>query len=364
MSVDYNARMQRLLDSVDADAVAFVPGSNMVYFTGLQYFLSERPIVAFLTRQGLSFIMPQLEMIKLTKRTDLEAQAFIWTDTFGYESAFKEAMQAMKGKRIAVDGQTMRVFEWLAMGDAGLNLGETLDAGHDMLQIRAIKTADEVAAMRKAIDISEKALDKVLGWVKPGMTELQIAGKLSDEMTAGGCDSILFNLILTGPNSALPHGNTGSRILGKDDFLLMDFGCVWNNYPSDITRTYCLGTPSDEMKRIYEAVYQANAAARAISAPGVTCGAVDKAARDVIEAAGYGEFFTHRTGHGLGLSGHEMPQIASGVETILEPGMVFTIEPGIYIPAIGGVRIEDDMVVTETGCESMTTYPREFRTFA
>jgi Xaa-Pro dipeptidase len=233
-----------------------------------------------------------------------------------------------------------------------------------MLQIRAIKTADEVAAMRKAIDISEKALDKVLGWVKPGMTELQIAGKLSDEMTAGGCDSILFNLILTGPNSALPHGNTGSRILGKDDFLLMDFGCVWNNYPSDITRTYCLGTPSDEMKRIYEAVYQANAAARAISAPGVTCGAVDKAARDVIEAAGYGEFFTHRTGHGLGLSGHEMPQIASGVETILEPGMVFTIEPGIYIPAIGGVRIEDDMVVTETGCESMTTYPREFRTFA
>jgi Xaa-Pro dipeptidase len=360
VQVDYQARMQKLLDASNTDVVAFVPGPNMVYFTGLHYHLSERPIIAFLSKEGLSFIMPQLEMIKLNQRPDLEGRAFMWTDTEGYKNSFRQAMQAMSGASIAVDGMTLRVFEWLALAEAGMEVGRAVDAGQTMLYIRSLKTPDEIAFMKRANEIAEAALEKTLKWVQPGMTEAQIATRLSDEMNAAGSHGNAFgSIVLTGPKSALPHGSVGERQLGKDEFLLIDFGCLYNDYPSDITRTFCLGTPSGEMRKMYEAVYRANAAARAIAKPGVTCGAVDKAARDQIEAAGYGEYFTHRTGHGLGLSGHELPQIASGVDTVLEPGMVFTIEPGVYIPEIGGVRIEDDMVVTETGCDSLTSYPRE-----
>ncbi len=358
-TVDFNTRLQKLLDTVNADAVALVPGPNLFYFTGLNVHLSERPTIAFVTKQGLSFIMPQLEMIKLTQRPDLEANAFSWSDTDGYQRAFDSMAKSLKGQRVAVDGMTMRVFEWLALGNAGLDMNNAVDAGIDLLDIRAIKTPEEVAAMQTAIRMSETALTRLMDWVQPGMTEVQIGARLSDEMTAAGIETMWFNLVLAGANAALPHGHSGNRVLSADEFLLIDYGGSYQNYPSDITRTFCLGTPTDEMKRVYEAVRGANEAARMIAKPGVACGDVDKAARDVIEAAGYGEYFTHRTGHGLGLSGHELPQIAAGVTDVLKPGMVFTIEPGIYLPGQYGVRIEDDMHVTEDGCESLTTYHRE-----
>jgi len=357
--VDYNARLHKLLDTINADAVALVPGPNLFYFTGLNVHLSERPTMAVVTREGLSFVIPQLEMIKITQRPDLEARPFIWSDTDGYRGSFEALGQSLKGQRVAVDGMTMRVFEWKALGGAGIDLSTAVDAGQDLLNIRAIKTPDEVAAMQTAIRMSETALTHLMDWVQPGMSENQIAARLSDEMTAAGIELMWFNLVLAGANAALPHGHSGSRIVNADDFLLIDYGGSYQNYPSDITRTFCLGTPTEEMKRVYEAVRGANEAARLISKPGVPCGDVDKAARDVIEAAGYGEYFTHRTGHGLGLSGHELPQIAANVTDVLKPGMVFTIEPGIYLPERFGVRIEDDMHVTEDGCESLTTYPRE-----
>jgi Xaa-Pro aminopeptidase len=168
--------------------------------------------------------------------------------------------------------------------------------------------------------------------------------------------------VQTGPNSALPHGMLTDRILGQDEFLLIDYGGRVEGYPADITRTFCLGTPTSEMQKIYDTVLAANQAAIKAGGPGVAMGTVDKAARDVIRAAGYGEYFIHRTGHGLGLNGHEMiPQIAEGVEDVLEPGMAFTIEPGIYVPGLGGVRIEDDVVVTESGLDVLTSYPKRLK---
>jgi Xaa-Pro dipeptidase len=142
----------------------------------------------------------------------------------------------------------------------------------------------------------------------------------------------------------------------------MDFGMTLRDYSSDITRTIVIGKLDDEMASIYEAVKAANAAGRAAAKPGATCEAVDKATRDVIEAAGYGQYFTHRTGHGLGLEGHEPPYIVGGNALVLQPGMTFTVEPGIYIPGKGGVRIEDNVVITESGCESLTTFTRDIVT--
>ncbi len=363
MQIDYQARLDKVLAKTDADVVAILPGPNMEYFTGLHYHLSERPTIAFIHKDGLSFVVPQLEVTKLKKRPDLEAQAFSWSDSDGYEAAFKSAVSelGLDGKVVlGVDGMTMRVFEWLALATGGTQLDKASDVGQDLLNIRAYKTQQEIDLMQAAIDLSEEALKRTIEWAKIGMTEQDIAQKLADEMNALGTEGQAFGtLVLTGEKSALPHGTTGKRPLGTNEFLLIDFGGKKQGYPADITRTFCLDEPSDKMCDIYQAVLEANLAAQAIAKPGITCHEVDKAARDVIKAAGYGDYFTHRLGHGLGLSGHELPNIAENNHIELEPNMVFTIEPGIYIPEIGGVRIEDNVVVTEDGIHSLTSYPRD-----
>jgi Xaa-Pro dipeptidase len=362
MKIDYNARQAKLRAMQDVDAVLLVPGANMVYFTGLEYHLSERPIIALFTADGLSFITPELEVPKLNRRPDLEARAFSWTDRDGYGDAIRQMVNDLKlnGKTLGVDGMTMRVFEWMAFWKVGENIG-VKDVGRDLLDIRAIKTRDEIEAMRKANQLSEAALDKLLAWVQPGMTEKAIAARLNEELSAAGSTGNAFEpLIQTGPNSALPHGFSGDRPLQRDEVLLIDYGGSWENYPADITRTFCLGKPSAELQKIYDTVKRANEAGIQAAGPGVPCGMVDKAARDVITQAGYGEYFIHRTGHGLGLSGHELPQMAADVVDLLKPGMVFTVEPGIYIPGVGGVRIEDNVAVTETGVDVLTSYPKTF----
>jgi len=360
MNFDYLTRQAKLNAIDGVDAVAIVPGANMVYFTGLHFHLSERPVLLLWSKGQLSFIIPELEVPKLTIRPDIEARIFAWSDTDGYEAAFNEAVKALKLDQgtLGVDGQSMRVFESMAFQTAGT--GKIANIGRDLLNIRAIKTPQEVDAMREAIRMSELALGQVVAWAKPGMTEREIGMELSRLLIVAGSQEEAFApLIQTGPNSALPHGFITDRVLGADEFLLIDFGGKSEGYPADITRTFCLGTPSDEMVKIYNAVLAGNQAGIAAAGPGVACGDVDKATRDVITAAGYGEYFIHRTGHGLGLEGHELPQVASGVKEVLQPGMVFTVEPGIYVPGLGGVRIEDNITITENGAEVLTQYPRQ-----
>lgn len=360
---DYKARQAHLQKLNQADAVAIVPGPNMVYFTGLRFHLSERPIIAFFTSNGdLSLIIPELEVPKLHERPDLEARAFVWKDEEGFMGAFEAAVRdlGLQNGVLGIDGMTMRVSEWLALQGVApaLKIAKLED---ELTHIRAIKMPDEIALMREAIRISETALANLLPKLQPGMSEKQIAGMLNDELTAAGSTANAFSpLVQTGPNSALPHGMLTDRQLQMDEFLLIDYGAAVEDYPADITRTFCLGTPTAEMQKIYDTVLRANEAARNVAGPGVKMAAVDKAARDVITAAGYGEYFIHRTGHGLGMGGHEViPQIATGVEIPLEPGMAFTIEPGIYVPGLGGVRIEDNVVVTDGGIDLLTSFPRQ-----
>ncbi|MCY4021523.1 MAG: aminopeptidase P family protein [Chloroflexi bacterium] len=361
MQINYQERLDNLLEQTGADTVAMVPGENMVYFTGLHFHLSERPILALYNRLGLSLIIPELEVAKLEARPDLEARRFMWTDRDGYDNAFRDSVAdlALKDNPIAMDGQTLRLFEWLALNRAGLSADQALDVGDLFLTLRARKAPEEIASMRKAIEISEKALAATMDWARPGMTERQIADRLSAEMLERGAQGVPFMLVLTGEKSGLPHGDTGDRVWGADEFLLIDFGARFQDYPADITRTFCVGQPTEQMRAMYEAVYGANKAAREFARPGVTCEAVDRVARDVIEAAGLGEYFIHRLGHGLGLSVHELPNIVAGNRQELLPGMVFTIEPGVYIPGLGGVRIEDNVLVTEDGLDVLTTFPRE-----
>jgi Xaa-Pro dipeptidase len=361
MAMDYSQRLAALRALEGVDAVALVPGANMVYFTGLHYHLSERPIVAFVMQDEIAFIMPELEVPQIRERSDMEGRLFVWNDADGFSGAFKEAVEALglNEGTLGVDDKTMRVFELLEFLEHAPAM-QVREFGTDLLSIRSRKSTDEVDAMRRAIEISEQALRKLLTWVQPDMTEREIAARLDADLMALGTQGYAFKaLVQTGPNSALPHGGTTDRVLQAGEFLLIDFGGMYQGYPADITRTFCLGEASPEMQKIFNTVLAANQAAVLATRPGVACEDVDNAARNVIETAGYGEYFIHRTGHGLGLETHELPQIAAGVDDVLEPGMVFTIEPGIYIPGLGGVRIEDNVLVTNDGVEVLTSFPRE-----
>ena len=218
MLFDYQDRMQTLMASVDVDAVILVPGANMVYYTGLHFHLSERPTFAVISKDGLAMMVPGLELAKVTARDDLKAKSFAWSDDEGYMGSIKATITALElgNKKVGVDGMTMRVFEWLALAEGGINLGTAKDVSESLLLQRAHKTQPEVEAMRKAIKLSEAALRDTIEFAKPGMTELQIQEKLVDALSEHDSDAHSFSpIVLTGPNSALPHGLSGERVLGE-----------------------------------------------------------------------------------------------------------------------------------------------------
>jgi Xaa-Pro dipeptidase len=206
-------------------------------------------------------------------------------------------------------------------------------------------------------------MEATLPLIKVGMSERQLASELTLQLLRHGSEPEMpFSpIVASGPNSANPHGTPTDRPLSLGDLLILDWGATVNGYVSDLTRTFAIGEPDPELARIAEIVAAANTAARDIAAPGVPASDVDQAARSVIEQAGYGKFFIHRTGHGLGLEGHEEPYIRGDNDQLLEEGMTFTIEPGIYLPNRGGVRVEDDFVITSDGGESLSNLPRQLR---
>jgi Xaa-Pro dipeptidase len=230
--------------------------------------------------------------------------------------------------------------------------------------LRMQKDAQEVDAMRRAVQIAQQALKAALPMIKAGVTEHEIASELVIQLLRAGSDPDLpFHPIVSGgPHSADPHASPGSRPLENGDLLVIDWGAAYQGYISDLTRTFAIGAVEPEFQRIYEYVRLANEAGRAAGRPGTTAGAVDHATREVIVDGGYGAQFFHRTGHGIGMEAHEPPYMYGENELVLTPGMAFTVEPGIYLTGRGGVRIEDNVVITENGAETLSTFPRELIT--
>jgi len=228
--------------------------------------------------------------------------------------------------------------------------------------LRIAKDAGELAHMRAAVQVAQEALTRLLDRVRPGMTEQAVASELMVELLRGGSEGLPFApIVQSGPNSASPHATPSDRRLQEGDLLLIDYGASVGGYASDITRTFAMGALAPELAQVHEIVQAANAAGRAAAGPGVPCQEVDRAARRVIEDAGYGAYFIHRTGHGLGLETHEPPYMVEGNARRLQVGMTFTVEPGIYLPGRGGVRVEDDVLITAEGSESLTTLARGLR---
>jgi Xaa-Pro dipeptidase len=217
--------------------------------------------------------------------------------------------------------------------------------------------------MRRAVRVAQNALEATIPSIKIGMAEKELAAELVTQLLKHGSEPELpFSPIVSGgPNSANPHASPTERKLQAGDLLVIDWGATVDGYISDLTRTFAVGQVQTEYEKIHKVVQEANAAGRAAGKPGVPCADVDKAARAVIEGAGYGQYFTHRTGHGIGMEGHEEPYMRGDNMQILEPGMAYTVEPGIYLPGRNGVRVEDNIVVIETGSESLSDMPREIR---
>jgi len=274
----------------------------------------------------------------------------------------KEAAQAavaMGGGRFGFDADGLSYALYEDLQADGLALVPTRSL---MLSLRMVKDEVEIARLRRACAIAADALEEAIDRVRPGMAERDAALWLEMRMREMGAEGPAFPFIVaSGPRGSLPHGAASDRRFAAGDFITFDVGCRYFGYHSDVTRTVALGTPVPELRQVYEIVREAQAAGIAAVRPGALARDVDAAARQVISAAGYGERFGHGTGHGVGLEIHEWPRVSALSETVLEAGMVLTVEPGIYLPGIGGVRIEDTVLVTQDGADVLTVSPKGLR---
>jgi Xaa-Pro dipeptidase len=345
------------------DAVVLNPGSSLTYLTGLHFHLMERPTVLILRRSSNPvIILPGLEIGKLdSSRLPLTPVTFsddpsLWQKAFGKAAG----LCGLNDCTIGVEATKLRFLE-LDLLQKAAPLARFVDAQKTFAQLRIQKDSSEVACMQKAVDIAQEALRATLPMIKVGSTEKEIASELVVNMLRMGNDPALpfAPIVSGGPNSANPHATPSERKLCEGDMLVIDWGASYNGYFSDLTRTFAMGKVDDEMAVIHDTVLAANEAGRKTGRPGIAAGKVDDAARGVIEKAGYDRYFTHRTGHGLGMEEHETPYIFAANNQILNEGMVYTVEPGIYLPGKGGVRIEDDVVVTAEGTRSLSDFPRE-----
>jgi Xaa-Pro dipeptidase len=346
----------------DLDWVALVPGANLRYLTGLNLALTERPLVFFFPREGRpASLLPTLEVPRIEAHLTFEVELFAYSDEEGHQPAFERACRALNlaGKHLGVEFLNMRVLELKHLEQYAPGC-QMLDAGGVLSELRMIKDAKEIEHIRQAIRITEQALQEVADAIQPGRADLEIAAELKIAFLRAGGQGMSFEpIVVAGPESASPHAGPSGRLIEPGDLIVIDCGVTYQGYVADITRTFAVGPIASQLERVYEIVKEANAAGRAAVRPGVSAQEVDRVARQVIAQAGYGEYFVHRTGHGLGLEVHEPPYIVEGNEDLLQPGMTFTIEPGIYLPGQGGVRIEDDVLVTSQGAETLTTFPRD-----
>ena len=347
------------MERQDLDAAAMVPGPNLYYLTGAHFHLMERPTVLFVPREGpLHAVIPLLERTKWESVAP-DAVTIYWQDADGYDDAFRALAARFAPARIGLEGQRMRVFEAEAIRRA-FPAATLLESHAAIARMRLCKDATEIDALRRAIAVSEAALAAALSEAAAGMTETAFRQRLVVEMLERGADGLAFDpIVLSGGASADPHGTPSpERRLERGQPLLIDFGAAWGGYNADITRTFFVGSADAEAREVYAAVLAANELGRRIAAPPMTLDTLDREVTASLHDAGFGELVLTKTGHGLGLDVHEAPQVMIGNMAAMEPGMVFTIEPSLMREGHLGVRIEDDVLVSPDGVESLTGFDR------
>ncbi|USB34146.1 Xaa-Pro peptidase family protein [Paenibacillus sp. YPG26] len=330
---------------------------HVYYLTGFLSNPHERFLAAAMTLGEEPFlVVPALDEEAAHAASDI-SRIYTHTDT---DNPYLVLNQALKGSSgtMALEKNHLSVARFESLQEH-LTFARYQDLGPWLQDMRVRKSADEIAKIKHAVLLIEQVLKEGLTKVKEGVTENELVAEIEYQIRRLGADGPSFDsMVLFGEKTALPHGVPGTRKLKHGDLLMYDIGVYADGYASDITRTFAFGEPSPELTQIYKAVLEANEQAIRCIRPGVTFASIDLAARTVIDQAGYGEYFMHRLGHGLGIDVHEYPCVHGKNEALLQAGNVFTVEPGIYVPGVGGVRIEDDIAVTPDGVEVLTSFPK------
>lgn len=357
---DRLAEYAAIATELGVDAVALVPGPNFTRAVGQSFMSHERPFLLVIPAQGHpAALVPNLELGSWAQ-VGFDGAVFDWRDQDGYDATFAGLLAHLGIASLAVEGQVMRVFVHHALKRAQPDLriidGETAISG-----LRMIKTPEDIAALQAAIDISERALARTLDSVRLGQSETEVDQALIQALFAEGADDLAFPpIVAAGDNAARPHAHARpDYALKAGDALLIDFGARKHGFAADITRTVFLDHATDEAQAVYDTVLRANLRGHEIARAGITAHEIDDAVTGVLEASPFAEHIRTKTGHGLGREVHEAPYIMRGNHQVLPTGTVFTNEPGLYIPDQLGMRIEDDILITEAGCTSLTRFAKE-----
>lgn len=343
-------RLRKLADEHDIEGFFVVSEPNMRYFTGFSALAIERlaGIVIPVDAKEPVLIVPKLEWEKAMKFSffkDIRS----YSDAENPAKLLGKVVSELKLTKGTLGIESFLPFKFYKMLKEEAPSLEVKDASDVFQKLRSVKSTKEINLMKRAAKIVVKGIEAGIEIVKAGTSELSVAFEIERRIKESGCESVPFTIVLSGKNSALPHGSTSKRKIRRGDAVVIDIAATFKGYYADVTRTVFVGGASQKQKKIYEIVLRAQESAVKFVKPEVKACEVDEIARKIISEAGYGEFFTHQTGHGLGLEVHEDPYISQTNETTLELGMTFTVEPGIYLPDKFGVRIEDDVAVTEKG---------------
>lgn len=347
-----------LLNKEDLDAVILGNKANVRYFTGIRFNTASFSIL-FVSKEGdVTFLTAALDYNRAKKTCWIKDIRKFPEDNPNYLEPLKQVLQGKNYRRIGVEFSTVTVEREILIKEVAK--GQLINIENEMLKLRIIKDKDEIENIKVAAKIADKAMTEALMVIRDGIKEYEISAVAQNVMMKEGAEGLSFEpFVMSGENSWLPQRFSTDKQFKKGELALFDMGCIFNGYCSDITRTFTLGGLSDEQKQLFQIAYRAQQKAIEAVRPGVTAEEIDKVARDFIADNGYGDYFPHLTGHGLGLDIHEMPIVDVGIKTVLEPGMIITIEPGIYVEGIGASRVEDMVLVTEDGYELLTNAPRE-----
>jgi Xaa-Pro aminopeptidase len=344
-------KLRALFDEHDIDGLLVTNPYNRRYITGF----TGTAGVAVISRDKAVFITD----FRYVEQASKQVQGFEIVQHTGpiVEEAAKQVarlgIQKLGFEQEDVSYATFKAYESAVKA-------ELVPTSHVIEKLRLIKSESEIKILKEAAEIADAAFEHILSFIRPGVKEIDVANELEFFMRKQGATSSSFDTIVaSGYRSALPHGVATEKVIEKGELVTLDFGAYYKGYCSDITRTIAVGAISDELKTIYDIVLQAQLRGMNGIKPGMTGKEADALTRDYISEKGYGEYFGHSTGHGIGLEIHEGPALSVRSDVVLAPGMVVTVEPGIYIPGLGGVRIEDDTVVTENGNEPLTHSPKE-----
>lgn len=357
----YDERLSRVRAGMKAhglDTLILTPGASMRYLTGFSEEGHERLLALVVPKEEpWFFLTPSLNAAQVRENPAGVIDVRMWDDAHGWEALLQEIVvdHTLDIGVIGIDDDMPARFSVVIqqlMPTTPLHL-----AGPAFAALRAAKDTLELASMQHAADATDALIPIAFAACRPGASELSVALALQQAMSEAGLEPSFATIVGAGPNGALPHHHTGKTKIKRGDIVVMDFGVVVEGYYGDITRVAAVEEASDEARKVYDIVYRAHQAGVDAVQPGATAHDVDEAARKVIVDAGYGEFFLHRTGHGIGLECHEAPSIVGGNMTLLQPGHCFSVEPGIYLPGQFGVRLENIVTVTDDGRARVLNQP-------